>query len=186
MPVWQIWKPVPGKSNAYRFVEYASPAPAETEIILYLDEYDEGQLEAVQSAAIRLGDELDYADFVQTDEQINSIFRRFKGKPKAGPASDFVEQRMLESEERASIEIVGRTRAEADAIKTTSAVSLIASLADIPNAVVRVGGLLVVKQTDVNGAPAVMTRELSTREIRALELNPGIQRDPKGVTLPRT
>jgi hypothetical protein len=86
----------------------------------------------------------------------------------------------MELDERASIELVGRARAETDAIKAASAVNLIASLAGIPNAVVRVGGLLVIKQTDADGNPAVLTRELSTREIRALELNPGIQKDPHG------
>jgi hypothetical protein len=59
-------------------------------------------------------------------------------------------------------------------------VNLIVSLTGIPNAVVRVGGLLIIKQTDADGDPAVLTRELSTREIRALELNPGIQKDPHG------
>lgn len=181
MPVWRVWVRVPGKHNEYRFaVDDAAPAPAEAEIVLYLEEYAEQQLESVQRAAIQLAGELGYADFVLTDEQIGSIFRRFRGKLKTGLSSDYVQQKLQELDQRTSIEIIGRSRAEADAIKTSSAVSLIASLADIPNAVVRVGAILVIKQT-INGTPAAVIRELSTREIRALELNPGIQREPQSV-----
>jgi hypothetical protein len=172
MPVWKVL-PTP------KLTDYA-PAPADAEVVVYLDEYSEDQLIGVQAAAIKLGEELGYTDFVLTDEEKASIFRRFRGKLKSGLASDFVQQKMMEIDERASIELVGRARAETDAIKASSAVSLIASLADIPNAVVRVGGLLIIKQTDAHGDPAVLTRELSAREIRALELNPGIQKDPQG------
>ena len=177
MPVWRIRRS--GEPfDASAFADY-TPPPAETEIVVYLDKYSEEQLEAVQAAALQLGEELGYTDFILTDDQRGSIFRRFRGKLRTGLTSNFVQQKMQELDERTSIEVVGRARAETDAIKANSAVKLIASLADIPNAVVRVGGLLIVKQTDSKGVPAVMTRELSTREIKALELNPGIQRDPQ-------
>jgi transcriptional regulator with XRE-family HTH domain len=171
-------RPIGELNSISRSADY-TPPPAEAEIVIYLDEYSEDQLEAVQAAAIQLGDELGYTDFILTDEQLSSVFRLFRGKLKTGLTPDFVQQKIRELDERASIEVVGRARAETDAIKTMSAVNVIASLADIPNAVVRVGGLLVIKQTDTNGHPAVVTRELSTREIKALELNPGIQRDPR-------
>jgi hypothetical protein len=179
MPVWWI-RHYAQLGRAPSFADYR-PAPAEAEIVIYLDKYDDRQIKAIQAAATKLGEELGYTDFILTDEQIGSIFRRLRGKIGAGVSSDFVQQKMQELDARASIEISGRARAETDAIKTSNAVSLIASIADIPNAVVRVGGLLIVKQTNVNGVPAVMTRELSMREIRALELNPGIQKDPQVV-----
>ncbi len=163
MPVWRVrstYEPF----GASAFADY-TPPPAEAEAVVYLDKYSEEQLEAVQAAALQLGNELGYTDFILTDEQRGSVFRRFRGKLRTGLASNFVQQKMQELDERSSIEVVGRARAETDAIKASSAVKLIASLADIPNAVVRVGGLLIVKQTDANGVPAVMTRELSTREI---------------------
>lgn len=178
MPVWQVSsrRHSPEELN---FADYR-PSPEEAEIVIYLDKYGERHLRQVQAAAVRLADELGYTDFALTDEEFGSIFRRLRGKLRTGVKSDFVQQKMRELDMRASLEISGRARAEIDAITTSSAVNLIASLAEIPNAVVRVGGLLVVKQT-VSGVPAVITRELSTREIRAFELNPGIQKDPQGV-----
>jgi hypothetical protein len=165
--------------DEWDFADY-TPPPGEAEIVIYLDEYDERQLERIQAEAVRLGDQLGYGGFVLTDEEFGSVWRVLRGKLRRGVKSEFVQQKMLELETRATIEISGRAQAEIDAITTASAVNLIASLADIPNAVVRVGGLLVVKQT-VNGVAAVIIRQLSTREIRAFELNPGIQKDPLGV-----
>jgi transcriptional regulator with XRE-family HTH domain len=159
----------------------ADESPAEAEIVIYLDEYDDAQLHQIQAAATRIAAELGYADFALINELVGSIFLLLRGKLKAGLKSATAQQLKRELEDRVSIEVSGRARAEADAIKTSSAVQLIASLAGIPNAVVRVGGLLIVKQTGADGIPAVMMRDLSSLEIRALELNPGIQRDPQGV-----
>lgn len=178
LPVWKVDRPI--RDYDPTFADYAPP-PAEAEIVVYLDEYGEKQLDAVQAAALQLGNELGYTDFILTDEQHGSIFQRFRGKLQTGLTSNFVQQKMRELDERSFIEVVGRARAETDAIKASSVVKLIASLAETPNAVVRVGGFLIVKQTNANGVPAIITRELSTREIRALELNPGIQKDPNGV-----
>jgi hypothetical protein len=52
-------------------------------------------------------------------------------------------------------------------------------LADVPNAVVRVGAVLIIKQVNEAGEPLVLVRELTSKEVRALELNPGIQKDPR-------
>jgi hypothetical protein len=175
MPVWKA-EPL-NPMHAFRFSDYV-PNPDEAEIVVYLDKYNDQALQAVQNAAIELCRELGYDGFTLMEEQFGSIFQRFHGKLRGDLVSDFFQQKMQELDERTSIEIVGRARAETDAIKTANAVNLIASLADIPNAIVRVGGLLIIKQTDAIGASGVITRELSTREIRALELNPGIQRDP--------
>ncbi len=155
-----------------------NPEPAsDAEIAIYLDKYSDSDLERVQDAALELATSLGYEDFSLLDEELGSIFKRWGAKLRSGIETDYVQRRMEEIEERTSFEIVGKVLAENDAIKTDSAVRLIASLADIPNAVARVGAILIVKQT-VHGTPNVMIRELNTREIRALEQNPGIQRDP--------
>jgi len=176
IPVWRV-RATNVSAGTARFNDYVPP-PDETEVVVFLDEYDEAQLKAVQNAAFKLADELGYRDFTLTDEQIGSIFRKFAGKVESGLASDHVQQKMQEIETRTSIEVVGRAQAQNDAIKTASAVNLIASLANIPNAVVRVGGLLILKQTNADGVPSAIIRELSIREVRALENNPGIQKDP--------
>jgi hypothetical protein len=176
--VWQVRRGE-NRLDQATFTDY-SPSPAEAEIVIYLDQYDEQQLERIQAAAVKLGNHLGYEDFAEIEEQFGSIWRVLRGKLRSGIRSAFVQEKMRELDMRASLEISGRAQAEIDAITTSSVVELIASLADIPNAVVRVGGILVVKQT-VNGGPAAMIRPLSAREIRALELNPGIQKDPGAV-----
>ena len=44
---------------------------------------------------------------------------------------------------------------------------------------VRVGSVLIIKKTDAMGDSVVLVRELIGTEIRALELNAGIQKDPQ-------
>lgn len=50
---------------------------------------------------------------------------------------------------------------------------LIAALVDIPNAVVRVVALMVIKYTNEVGGSVMLQRQLTSMEIRALERNPG-------------
>jgi len=178
VPVWRVHRR--DSWQTYGFDDY-DPAPAEAEVVIYLDQYTEASLQQVEEAALLLADDLGYTDFSLIEEESGSIWRRFKGKLQDGVSSDFVKERMLELDSRVSIELIGKAQAENDAIKTSSAVSLIESLAEIPNAVVRVGGALIIKYTDPVIGPCVLSRDLTTREIRAMERNPGIQRDPRHV-----
>ena len=151
---------------------------AEPEIAIFLDKFDPQQLDAVDAAARALALSLGYNDFQLESEVSGSIFRRLRGKIHDGVASDFAQARLSELEQRFTLEAVGRTQAEVDAIVTDNAVQLIAALADIPNAVVRVGALMVIKYTDRFGNAVMLQRQLTSMEIRALERNPGIQADP--------
>ena len=57
---------------------------------------------------------------------------------------------------------------------------LLTSLADIPQACIRVGSLLFIKYTDHTG-PVILSRTLSQPEVRALERFPEIQTKPREV-----
>lgn len=151
---------------------------AEPEIAIFLDKFDPQQLDAVDAAAKVLARSLGYDNFQLESEVSGSIFRRLRGKIHDGVASDFAQARLSELEQRFTLEAVGRSQAEVDAIVTDNAVQLIAALADIPNAVVRVGALMVIKYTDGLDRPVMLQRQLTSMEIRALERNPGIQADP--------
>lgn len=161
-----------------------SPVPpgtaldAEAELAIFLDEYDSQELDAVDAAARVLARSLGYNDFQLESEVSGSIFRRLRGKIHDGVASDYAQARLSELEQRFTLEAVGRTQAEVDAIVTDNAVQLIAALADIPNAVVRVGALMVIKYTNEAGGSVMLQRQLTSMEIRALERNPGIQAHP--------
>ena len=161
-----------------------SPVPlriapdAEAEIAIFLDKFDPQQLDAVDAAAKGLARSLGYDDFQLESEEWGSIFRRLRGKIHDGVASDFAQARLSELEQRFTIEAVGRTQAQVDEIVTGNAVQLIAALADIPNAVVRVGALMVIKYTDELDRAVMLQRQLTSMEIRALERNPGIQANP--------
>lgn len=202
--VWRTSIPVPNVPRGYELQDWfpigngqdraialwrvgaapESPVPpgtapdAEAEIAIFLDEYDPQELDAVDAAVRVLARSLGYNDFQLESEVSGSIFRRLRGKIQDGVASDYAQARLSELEQRFTLEAVGRTQAEVDAIVTDNAVQLIAALADIPNAVVRVGALMVIKYTNEAGGPVMLQRQLTSIEIRALERNPGIQAHP--------
>ena len=80
------------------------------------------------------------------------------------------------------MEIVGLDSPQADVdMKETAAVhQLVASLHAIPRAVVRIGSILLVKYGEP-GQETILIRNLSQREVRALERDPRIQLRPESV-----
>lgn len=169
-PVWWV------ESVAHD--EPAAGDEPEADVAIYLDKFDESQLAAIEAAAEELAALLGYGDFTLVEERRGSIFKSWRGKLQGGLASDRVQSRLAEIEQRLTLEAVGRAQAEVDSKVTESAVTLIESLGDIPNAVVRVGALMVIKYTPDGADTVLLLRHLTSAEVRALERNPGIQSDP--------
>jgi hypothetical protein len=177
LPAWRI--DLDNEHHVYRTFEDYAPPPPTTDVVIYLDEYSKDQLGEITERAFALADSLGYSDFELVETEEGSIWNVFKGKIKDGVSSDYVQQKMQEIDQRLSLEMLGKAQAEVDAIRTDNTAALIAAVAEIPNAVVRAGGVLLIKYVDpTTGDPVLLTRDLSVRELRALERNPGIQRDP--------
>jgi hypothetical protein len=178
-PVWRVQP----RGDLAKYIRQdnstASTESSDIEIAIYLDQYEEDVLESVERQAMALASSLGYEDFAITEELKGSIFRRWSGKLKDGTTSEFVQKRLAEVDQSLTIYTVAKAQAEVDSLNTASVANLIASLADEPNAVAKVGALAVIKYTDEAQDPLVFVRTLSALEIRALEKSPGIQRDPR-------
>jgi hypothetical protein len=61
-------------------------------LTIYLDEYRQSDLEAVEEATMALASEIGYDGFRLIEEQGGSIFKRWKGKVKSGVSSDVVQR----------------------------------------------------------------------------------------------
>jgi hypothetical protein len=90
-------------------------------------------------------------------------------------------QRRLAAVERA-VQVAGldKRQAEVDSTQADAVQTLISSLKGIDRACIRVGSVLLVKYP-VQGKPVVLVRNLSPREVRALERFPEIQQQPDRV-----
>lgn len=109
-----------------------------------------------------------------------SIFRWSRSRVQDALGSEGVKSRLIKGER--ALEIVGLDlpQSQADLQWAQAVNQVIASLANIPQACIRVGSLLIVKFQGVSG-PVVLTRALSQLEIRALERYPEIQMHPEQI-----
>jgi prophage DNA circulation protein len=108
------------------------------------------------------------------------IWRRAKAKLGEIASSDEVQDRLAKMERALELAVLGERQAEVDA-KTAAAVQqLVDSLADVSQACLRVGSILIVKYQDTTG-PTLFVRTLCQSEIRAFERVPEIQTRPRNV-----
>jgi hypothetical protein len=107
-----------------------------------------------------------------------SIWRRALANLRGNTSSDEIQQRLLRVERALELESMDKQQAQVDS-KTASAVSqLMSSLADVPQAVVRVGSILLIKYQSDTGT-VFLVRSLSQTEIRAMDQFPELQTRPE-------
>jgi hypothetical protein len=73
MPVWKVRRR-DESLGASAFADY-TPPPAEAEIVVYLDKYREERLDAVQAAALRLGNELGGAELAVAEDVLLPVIQ---------------------------------------------------------------------------------------------------------------
>lgn len=133
-------------------------------------------IDALDEVALLLG----YEGPVEEQWFNGSIWRRARAVLKGGLTSDEVRSRLIKIERALELAYLDARQAEVDARTAEAVTQLIASLNGVPQACLRVGSILVVKYYD-DGAPVLLTRNLSQLEIHALERFPEIQTKPPGV-----
>ncbi|HTT54717.1 MAG TPA: hypothetical protein VMH35_25265 [Streptosporangiaceae bacterium] len=112
-------------------------------------------------------------------EQITygSFFRRAWAIAKSALTAEELTSRLAKVERALELPYLDTKQAEVDTQEAEAAGKLLSSLADIPQACVRVGALLLVKYQEPTG-PVVLIRNLSQPEMLALARYPEIQKNP--------
>jgi cell division septum initiation protein DivIVA len=147
------------------------------EVVIYIQTDDEAVAAQVFAAVDELSLLLGYQQPIEESLERGSFFRRAKAHVAAGLSSDAVTDRLTKVERAIELTVIDAKQADVDD-KTAQAVQrLISSLADVPQACIRVGSILLVKYHNGYG-PVILTRTLSQVEIRALERFPEIQTHP--------
>jgi hypothetical protein len=151
-------------------------AAARTSIAVYLAT-DDPQLQQRALAAVdRLVDALGYEPNDSAVVERSSIFKRWWARVKTGLTSPEVQQRLAKVEAYAESYLNERV-GENNLNEARALSEVLGALNDIPHACMRIGSLLLVKHTGLDG-PVVLTRSLSPLEIRILEKFPEILKDP--------
>jgi hypothetical protein len=150
---------------------------AQISVAIYLDTDDRKISSRVFQNVDAIAQYLGYGKPEDVETKRGSIFRKWTAKARKAATSEEMRER-LDKIERA-IELQGLVLPQADAdLKSAQAVSgLIKDLAEIPSACIRIGSLFLVKYQTSHG-PVLLTRNLSIKEIQALERFPEIQKEP--------
>jgi hypothetical protein len=106
-----------------------------------------------------------------------SFFRRVRTMARRGVTSQEVTSRLTKLERAIELAHVDARQADVDFKEAQAVAELLASLADVPQACVRIGSIFVVKYAG-NSGPVILCRNLSQLELRAIERYPEIQREP--------
>lgn len=143
----------------------------------YIKTDDEVLQQAVLTAVDALVADAGFDGPFDVEVRRGSIFRRSRAALRRGIDSAEVPQRLAKVERALELNYLDRHQAEVDATKAGAVQQLLDSLANVPQACIRVGSIFLLKYENTRG-PVVLIRTLSQLEIHALEKYPEIQTDP--------
>jgi hypothetical protein len=112
-------------------------------------------------------------------EEGGSWWKRLILKTKEALTHKEVTDRLGKAERAAELAYLDKPQADANKSQAEAASSLITALKETNNACVQVGSLLIVKATSPDGNSCVMARTLTPHELKWLEENQTLLRDPQ-------
>jgi Domain of unknown function (DUF5753) len=121
---------------------------------------------------------LGYGDPFDEELEQGSIFRKYFASIQRGLSSSEVQERALKAERALELLTIDSKQAQIDGQTAAAVQNLVDSLREVPTACVRVGSILLIKYTRIDGV-VVFVRSLSQVEIRIFEQFPEIQRKPE-------
>jgi hypothetical protein len=155
-------------------------ALAEITVDIYLDTNDRVAAARVFGAADSLVRFLGYDGPFDEEIVYGSIFRRVKAAAMEAATSQELRERLIQLERLIELNAFDSKQAAVNVREAQAARMLIDAIADVPQACLRLGSVLVLKYQDAAG-PVLLTRNLSQVEMHALERFPEIQKNPRQV-----
>jgi transcriptional regulator with XRE-family HTH domain len=147
---------------------------------VYLDTDDDETAERVFAAVERLLEVTGYDRSADEEVVRGSIWRRAITRLASGVTANEVRAQLAKAERAIELAEIDGRQADVDMKEASAVAELLDSLADVPQACIRVGALLLIKYTEPTGAIG-LSRTLSQAEIRAIERFPEIQTKPREV-----
>jgi hypothetical protein len=158
---------------------------ASIHISVFLDTDDAVTTMRVVKATQQIAHELGYMTPVITEVERGSILASFKaywggdkGQQIIAESKAKAKEIVEEAEHYARLHVQEK-QASVDATNVSSSVELMTAYADVPRVAVKIGAILFVKYPGPDGAPVVINRTLSTREINAYDRTPTIGSQPE-------
>lgn len=145
---------------------------------IYLDTTERDETEQVNKAVAELIEHLGFDVSWDLGAIVSSWFKRLFIKSKEALTHPEFARRFDEVEHGLQTYLISKHQSEIDANQADAASKVIESLAAIPNAVIKIGSLLIVKNTNSDGQTAVVVKTLTVREMVVLAKRPELLKQP--------
>lgn len=155
------------------------PPSAEPIVSVYVDTYDEEKVAAIQTALAELLDSEELHIELLSEPEISSWFARFKIKSKEVLTKGEVASRLQKIEHAIEVTGLHRPMSEVNAKHADAASRLVQAANEYDEVVMLVGSVMLVKFTSSDGRKRLVVKTLSVAEVRAIESNAHILKDPQ-------
>lgn len=150
-------------------------------IDIYLDTDEPKEIFEVYDAVVKFANILGFDDTIEFEAIKGSWYKRMIAKTKEKLSGDEIQDRLKEFEYGVEVNTILKQQSEIDKNQSEALANIITSLKDIPNAAIRIGALIVVKLTDIDGSVSLQTRTLSIKELHLLNKKPELLQMPKQI-----
>lgn len=150
-------------------------------INIYLDTDKHHEIFEVYDSVLKFINSIGFDKAFEFNSEKGSWYKRLLAKSQEKLTSDQVIDRLKEAEYGIEVNTILKQQSEIDKNQSEALANIIVSLKDIPNAAIRIGALIVVKVTDIEGAVSLQTRTLSIKELHLLNKKPELLKMPKQI-----
>jgi hypothetical protein len=115
------------------------------------------------------------------DKLTSSFWQKFRAKISDLHAQQEVNERLIKLEYAAEVQLRAVPESQANMQNAQGVAAIIVALKDEPAAVIQMGPMILVKAPRPDRESAVLCRMLTPQELRILEADPSLLRDPIGL-----
>ncbi len=156
-------------------------SPKNIPVNIYLDTNDKIIIRSVFKYVNEYLSISGFNTLIEFPDEKGSWFKRMVARSVGAITHDEVLERLKEGEYAIEVNGIIKTQSEVDKNQSEALSNIILSLKDVPNGVIHIGSLLVVKITTPEGIPNIQSRTLSIKELHLLNKNPGLLKRPQDI-----
>lgn len=148
---------------------------------IFLDTNDPNKIYSTYQATLDFLTSIGFETVVDFPEKKGSWIKKIISKSKDIITSEEVSERLKEAEYAVEVNTILKPQSEVEKNQSEALLNILKGLEGIPNAVIRIGSLIVVKVTNQEGEMNVQVRTLSIKELHLLNKHPELLNQPKQI-----
>lgn len=147
-------------------------------VSVYLEDGHNSTVRDVQSALQTIAEEVGFELIAETNPVYGSFWQKFRAKASDPHTQQEVYDRLIKLERTAEVRLLAVPESQANMQNAQGLAAIIEALKGESAAVIQLGPMVVVKAPRPDCESAILCRMLTAKELRMLEADPGLLRDP--------